>query len=845
MICPAINFKVGRHNYQYYSTSSFTDSENLIADLKNIDSSILNNDKFSISSASQYFPKLKENVTLKAKLHKNKKLPFNSSRDLLELPVYQTDQSNFNTVKYKWLQYSSDNNVRLFSEYLKTLKNNGDENFNSFIFWRLTVQLSLMDDNLYERVILPLIVNTVKSLNNYKSVFSLSKFYELMLISSLESTRYDLAALTHQKLYSLITSGNITINWLPIIQTCMLHDDSISCLKFLLKIHKTLDLTRDGFYGHIIPFLFHNYDDFNYLISWNNMLIRLGDLPEDSEDYLFALMQMALNFKFHKSILHVLNSLNDKKNNLKVNHKRWASKKFINIFINAFNFQEIKNQTEYLDFLLLTFSKHPFIYDEEFWFNVIEKIHFKELTELNETSECIDIRYINDLMKAYNIKETLDIYSIRCLKSSHDHNIFMKNFDSLINYKEAIYKEKKIVLNIPAKVLGVFIKILISHSFPNDMNNIHSRINESFKVLKQFSQMSKVTSISNNNNFFIKTNVELAKGFLKGLLNVKSTILSKYDKLNYCYELDYYINDILHNNYDEDKRISKKIELDFYDKQKIVELESAIILFKLKMDQVEQCFLKFDNLIKNIETFNNGNSSYKLKINEKVSHALVETVTGRIFKNNNNLELLEFEDEFVNMNQVSNSNKNFIYNSLKQLIKCYQLDKDSVSINTWRKLLIASLNVNSLQEIETFSNYLVQLILKDEKNLKYKLNHFNINHPLRILFSDKVISEIIKNGFLNLREKSYEPYEYLRYLLELSDKYNIYINESKLKKELKLCFKKLYIIDNSNLNEQWELIRAKNTLNLDEMVARFNDVWKIDNSFLIIDDKTEDFRKQK
>lgn len=205
------------------------------------------------------FPYLKDKSPIIKAFHKNEDLPFNILRDILKFPVMSPE--SLDEVSFAWMDYFTMGDEGTLFKQMEIEKPE--------IFWMKTIRVAISDEGLLRKIIGLLSQRSTENSMKFDGPIS-----ETLMASLLYVGKYEQAF----HVYTNILTYSNNIQW-DIILNVALALETDGPLRVLEAIHKE---QGRNLYSLIIPNLKSLDLKENYIHSWNNKLIRLGDFPKSS-----------------------------------------------------------------------------------------------------------------------------------------------------------------------------------------------------------------------------------------------------------------------------------------------------------------------------------------------------------------------------------------------------------------------------------------------------------------------------------------------------------------------------------------------------------------------------------
>jgi peptidyl-prolyl cis-trans isomerase D len=394
------------------------------------------------------------------------------------------------------------------------------------------------------------------------------------------------------------------------------------------------------------------------------------------------------------------------------------------------------------------------------------------------------------------------IYSLNInpevIKKNIDNSIIEELLSGLINKSTLSLQSKDLDLLLSDNILSEIIKN--DEKFLDKKNQFSRTKYEKFLLSNNFSatlyEKNLKDEVTNKLLFNYVSGGIFPPGFLvknvhdyqnKKLIVQAISLNSLYKKEQDFDEAS--IKKYIDNNQDRLKEDFISVRFATINPLSLVDSEEFNELFFEKIDEIENLIINDSNYEKIIKNYNlnvtpikfidkNGNNKNGI-LQENISQGLVSKIFELKFKEVNNINLLEYENEFalVIIDEIKNSIPNIVSKKLKEKIIKGLINRDIFEYNAE---LMAKINTNSFKESD-----FVKLA---------KLSRTHI--------SDILISDIRDNNFLStksnkqifgLREKSFtlvneieKKKTYLVWIKEIekpsldktSDKYNKYYHET-------------------------------------------------------------------
>lgn len=236
------------------------------------------------------FPFLKDKSPIIQAYQSDEKLPFNAMRDILKVPVVTPE--SLDRVSFAWLDYFAENDELNLQNNIKS--ETPEE------FWMKTIRVAISDQQ-----IMPQIVGFIRR-NLKKTPFHVPESIGEILVSSLIYSGHYKHAFN---VYKDLLSYKENVNWNLILDVCLVLPDG-SPLRVFETIHRD---RNEGLYLKIISHLKHLKLKEQYIHSWNNKLVLLGDFPKDSSapmNPVFNSMVETNNFRsFENCLKHMVRHL--------------------------------------------------------------------------------------------------------------------------------------------------------------------------------------------------------------------------------------------------------------------------------------------------------------------------------------------------------------------------------------------------------------------------------------------------------------------------------------------------------------------------------------------------------
>ena len=394
------------------------------------------------------------------------------------------------------------------------------------------------------------------------------------------------------------------------------------------------------------------------------------------------------------------------------------------------------------------------------------------------------------------------IYSLNLnpeiIKKNIDNSMIEELLSGLINKNTLSLQSKDLDLVLSDKILSGIIKK--DEKFFDKKNQFSRTKYEKFLLSNNFSAALYEKNLKNE-----VTNKLLFNYVSGGVFPPSFLVKNVYDyqnkkitvqsiSLNSLYKKEQDFDEASIKKYTDDNRDSLRedfisVRFATINPLSLVDSEEFNELFFEKIDEIENLIINdsnYEKIIKNynlnvtpIKSINKDGNNKNGILQENISQGLVSKIFELKFKEVNNINLLEYENEFalVIIDEIKNSIPNIVSKKLKEKIIKGLINRDIFEYNAE---LMAKINTNSFKESD-----FVKLA---------KLSRTHI--------SDILISDIRDNNFLStksnkqifgLREKSFtlvneieKKKTYLVWIKEIekpsldktSDKYNKYYHET-------------------------------------------------------------------
>lgn len=210
------------------------------------------------------FPFIKDKTPLITAFHRDKNLPFNVLRDVLNFKFVDADTMEM--VRHCWLDFVSMNDdVESVKEGLEGIDESRD-------FWCASIRLANGTPS-----VMSALFRVWSDISLREQLQQPSDLPELLIASLIYHEKYDMA----HHIFSKILQMDDDINWRPIVDVSV-SLDSPKPLEFLALLCSMRPAASTPLYPQIIPHLRSLGLQETHLNRWNNALVSMGDFPQDS-----------------------------------------------------------------------------------------------------------------------------------------------------------------------------------------------------------------------------------------------------------------------------------------------------------------------------------------------------------------------------------------------------------------------------------------------------------------------------------------------------------------------------------------------------------------------------------
>ncbi|CCH42520.1 hypothetical protein BN7_2064 [Wickerhamomyces ciferrii] len=388
------------------------------------------------------FPFLKDKTDIIKTLHKDPKLPFNVSRDVLNFPLFTADE--IDKVSGVWIRYFGSGDEYDLITQLKEVRSIND-------FWLMTVKISLTDSLFMDKLITIIKSGSIETFIQQSSI----PLSETLVASLINAQRFDTAYYVFRDLLK----HSKAVNWEPIFNVCLVSENSHS-LKTLMLIHGEVE---NNFYKRLIPHLFKLKLKDHYIHKWSSVLISYNDFPKDSSAPLNPVFKSILE----TSNLRSLDNCIPKLAKSIENPEKWLDQETIKLFSQYIIVS--KDSEGKLSKVLNTFGTQVFEV-EEFWLPFFYKTNIQTSTLKTFMKKC-NI----DSSRSQNISEALDH---RLFKEDPDK--FLEAFNSKLDGKASL------------ATFGDSLKLLKIHLQKSD--NFEMAYEFAIHMIEKFPRYSEITA---------------------------------------------------------------------------------------------------------------------------------------------------------------------------------------------------------------------------------------------------------------------------------------------------------------------------------------------------------------
>lgn len=232
------------------------------------------------------FPYMKDKSPIIQRFHKDKSLPFNTLRDVLNFPVISPE--SLEGTSFAWMEYIAIGEEQSLLEQVEQEDMNG--------FWLKSIRIAISDDTILKNMI-----PVLKRKNLIDSSKISIPVEETLVASLLYAGKFDHAFLV----FKVLLSKKIDLDWRPILNVCLSleNSDPLRVLENMYRHH------GGSMYTTIISHLQDLKVKETYIHTWNNRLVSIGDFPKQSSKPMNKVFKTMLETSNTRSLEHCLKSI--------------------------------------------------------------------------------------------------------------------------------------------------------------------------------------------------------------------------------------------------------------------------------------------------------------------------------------------------------------------------------------------------------------------------------------------------------------------------------------------------------------------------------------------------------
>jgi hypothetical protein len=307
-------------------------------------------------------PALEDNKYLKAHLHRDNNIPFNTLRDVVGIPVFSREEQDY--CHQAWLDYCMMHDVEILQDEIFRKEATPHD------FWTNSLKIVIQTPHF-----LPPLSRLLEDPEMVKLLKVPGDYPERLICMLFYHEKHDYA----KTLIDRFLSSRSDINWKLMLQVCLVSENN-TALEIFSKIYVESP-KKDGPYCSIMDSLRELHLKENFVNRWSNRLISCGGLSDIKSDSLNADLNSKLDSMNLKSFESCLLTLSKEPK-----AKTWLSEETALLFARYVTSYPDKQQETVLRRTLIQFHDQNFAVS--FWTQIYRtsKINIEVLDSLSQGS---------------------------------------------------------------------------------------------------------------------------------------------------------------------------------------------------------------------------------------------------------------------------------------------------------------------------------------------------------------------------------------------------------------------------------------------------------------------------